>query len=146
MKYKVLNTWNKGDDVYVSYHEGGTNKRETLKVNTIWYFIIETKDLEKVKKLIDRYCGTSYPIKESDIEGYTKIFIKDQWLRSIDKYDLVCLIEKAGIQTFEGDLLPNKRWYIDKDLEISDTYSKLYFDIETDDTKNIINVGQDRII
>jgi len=139
-KMSVVNTWTRFDDVYVSYYDSN-GERQSTKVKTKWYFVIHNNTLEQASELLK----TSRYVYELETgEEYTKIYCQNS--ETYKKTDLVVLLEKNGIVTFEGDLATDKRWFIDKQVEISDRYEKLYFDIETDDSLEKIEIGRDRIL
>lgn len=131
---KILNTWNTKDGVSVKYDDGII---EEYSVD--WYFLVSEKDSSQVIEL----CSTlSDKIKFEKNGKYIKIFVNDKNIR----YNIVSLFENNNIRTFEGDMLLDKRWYIDNDIEIGDNFSKLYYDIETDDTDKKIVIGGHRIV
>lgn len=139
MTKKIIHTWNENGSVGVKYEEDGSLKRILLRPK--WYFAILKSDVDRVRDLL-------YPQVVSFIEDlrcpeYLRVYPDGLYL---SRSDLVQTLEKAGIPTFEGDLLPDRRWYIDAGIVISDTIKKLWFDIETDDTIQKIEVGRDRIL
>jgi len=50
------------------------------------------------------------------------------------------------LKTYELDLLPGDLLMLDNDIEISDEYRTLFFDIETRDDTGGIEIGRDRIL
>lgn len=139
-KHKVVNTWNTYDGkMGVSYYENG--ERKTVELSPEWYFAIRGRDVEKAKEIIK----TTPHIVQFNIDAEFPDYIKISCKRETGSI-LAVLLENSGITTYEGDLMPDKRWFIDKKIEISDRYDKLYFDIETDDTNEKIVVGQERIL
>jgi DNA polymerase elongation subunit (family B) len=146
-KVKVLHTYNKHDSVFVKY-EDGTDKK-TVKIDYDWYFAIDIKDKDRALEYLKT---TNYYYKvqtDPAFPEYLKIYTKDIYKNRQPvqkKTDVVLFLEEIGISTYEGDLLADKKWYIDKEIEIGSNFSKLYFDIETDDTIDKIEVGRDRIL
>lgn len=142
-KRKVLHTTNRFNEVVVKY-EGrpGEVLKTTIKVD--WYFAIWKKDRDLATQVISQR-GLNAQLKEDEkFPEYLKVFYNPD--RSEERYFLVSLLEENGVETFEGDLLLDRRWYIDKEVLIADDYRKLYFDIETDDTEPKIEVGKHRIL
>jgi DNA polymerase elongation subunit (family B) len=137
IKNKVLHTSNSGDKVYVKYETPSGEKKEA-KIDYKWYFLVDAG--KKAYELIDTI-GNDLETDDK-IPGYIRVFIKDSKKRS----DYVLFFEEHGIPTYEGDLLLDKRWYIDQEVEIGSSFTKLYVDIETDDSAEKINIGHDRIL
>lgn len=144
-KNKVLHSCNlTGNDILVKY-ETPEGDIKVDKFNVYWYFAILRSDVDKVKSLLK---DTTYPVN-IELDDKYPLFAKVSYNNPTDqnaKYKLVLYLESKGIDTFEGDLLPDRRWYIDNSVEIADNYKKLYFDIETDDTNERIEIGRDRIL
>jgi len=142
-KTKIVNTWTRFDDVYASYYDD-KGIRQSTRVNTPWYFAIDKKDKDAADKVLkeSRYL---YEIKiDEKFPEYVKVFCQNG--QTYKKTDIVLLLETNGIKTYEGDLRTDKRFYIDREIEVSDRYEKLYFDIETDDSLEAIEIGRDRIL
>jgi len=139
-KTKVVNTWNTyNGNIGISYYQDGV--RKTIEKVPVWYFAVETKDVEKINKIFNSGIHLFHMIEDLKFPGYTKIYCKRETGGIMAE-----LLENEGILTYEGDLMPDKRWFIDAGVEISDRYDKLYFDIETDDTLEKIEIGRDRIL
>jgi DNA polymerase elongation subunit (family B) len=140
-KLKVLHTcstWKNGEElVWVKYETPEGSK--TVEVKYEWYFLVHCNDQGKLSALLSTTLERPKLERTGD---YLKVYAQDRDLRT----KLVLLLENNGITTYEGDLLLDKRWYIDHEIEIGTTFKKLYFDIETDDTSPIITVGKDRIL
>ncbi len=135
-KNKVKHTANCRDKILVKYvDELGIDK--STEIRPEWYFIIRQSDVDKAKELIDCRFEPGYT-------GYSKIFLPSSNKDYIR--DAVFTLENAGIETYEADLLPDKRWFIDKRVEIAENFKTLYWDIETDDTQDKLEVGRDRIV
>jgi DNA polymerase elongation subunit (family B) len=135
-KNKVKHTVSYKGVINVKYVDG-TGVDKTVEITYPWYFVILSKDVEAAKKVLDLKTEPGFP-------GYSKVFLpydSKDFIRNA-----VLSLENAGIKTFEGDLLPDKRWFIDKKVEIAQSFNKLYFDIETDDTAEKLEVGRDRIV
>lgn len=128
--------------IVLYYRENNKLKHEIRKVD--WYFGILKSDFQKpeIKIKIDQL--------KTFRDRYQKIF------KTEEKGDYVliyCLkrsfvsghFKKLGIQTFEADLGVVERFWLDNDLEIAEEYKIAFFDIETDDTKEI-NIGQASIL
>lgn len=157
-KHKLINTWNVSNDkVTVVFEDGSGNRfRETMVPD--WYFGIleeqykEAKELVKSRKL-QQVLRTE---KDTKFPGFVKVFVPPEVMecangknpRVLNRYQVVQLFDKNGIKTYEGDLAPNRRWYVDIEAEIAPakSFSKLYFDIETDDSGGKIAIGKERIV
>lgn len=138
-KNLVLHTWTDFNGlVWVRYETpSGEIKTDSRSVN--WYFLVQDVDWGKAQEIIlSTGISTSPTIVDG---GYIKVFCNDE-----RRYDLVLMLEESKIPTYEGDLMNDRRWYIDSQVEISDSYKKLYFDIETDDSIPQIEIGRDTIL
>ena len=140
---KIINTWNAGNDIVAHYEDSG-KRRRTVRIPFNWYFAIEEKDAPKAKEILTQF-DCKYK-KSPHFPGYVKIYLQNDWNSGRKKFDAVTLLEDEGIPTYEGDLMSDRKWYIDKEIEISNNYTKLYYDIETDDTIGKIQIGRDRIV
>lgn len=140
-KNKVLHTSNLFGKIIVKYQDA-KGKTETVELENDWFFAVWKKDRNKVTRIITQHgCGI-YMSTDAKFPDYLKIYPVNLEERS----NIVLLLEKNGIETFEGDLMPDRRWYVDKEIEIAENYRKLYFDVETDDSNEKIEIGRDRII
>lgn len=131
---KVLHTWNWGDSVFVRYDD-----HTVEEVTNRWYFCIDSVNSIKalsIMSTIQTTCSTQ------SIGNFIRVYVADREARPV----VVLLLEKNGVPTYEGDLLPDKRWYIDREIVIGESFKKLYIDIETDDSSKMIEVGKDMIV
>lgn len=139
-KTKVVNTWNRYDGtIGVSYYEDGQRKTATEVCD--WYFAIEDKYEDQVQKALDRKGIRGYFRKDKKFPGYSEVHCQRE-----PSKDVILELNSLQIQTYEADLMQDKRWFIDMGIEVSDRYDKIYFDIETDDTLEKIEIGRDRIL
>lgn len=137
---KLINTWNGESSITLRFNEDGKIKETKVRPN--WYFAIEKKDQPLCEKLLISRKVKLRPDTDSE---FTKVYVD---LDEGEEYrsKIVLHLEEKGIKTYEGDLNLDRRWYIDYKPELSETYTKLYFDIETDDSKAGIIAGRDRIL
>lgn len=142
---KVLTTWNSYGNIHIDFEVDG--KRDHVMSKYPWWFAIEKKDAERTKELLSS-TKFQYTFKDNDsYPNYTKIYCEDDFGETFQsRTEIVLHLEENRIQTYEGDVLNDKRWYVDKDIKISDKFNKLYYDIETDDSIGSILVGRDRIL
>lgn len=136
-KRRIKHTWNVFGKIGVKYED---DTKEII--NPRWFFAIKTEDRTKAREVLRGQTGLT---AEEDVKfpGFLKIFCD---LKRDDRANVVLRLEEAGIETFEGDLMPDRRFYIDSEVDIADKYRKAYFDIETDDTLPRIEIGRDRIL
>lgn len=147
-KQTLVNTWNgRKDSIYVLY-ETDRGRLSPKKIDVQWFFGIKASDYEKAKEVVRNNRLKLSAIRDPKYPGFIKIIVKeiDSHAIQFDRYAVVLLFEESGIPTYEGDLPPDRRWYIDQDLDICKNLSKLYFDIETDDSKAVIEIGGERIV
>jgi len=85
----------------------------------------------------ERHVVRTTALKEHLLESYLtlwddetiKKYKEDQRLR-----DFLDEIESYGVQHYEADLTPTRRFMTDYDIKIQSAYDEMYMDIETDDT------------
>lgn len=148
-KKKLTNGWSltyssddgNAGDIRLIYYENG--ERKILKSGFDWYFFVSMSDLPKVQIL-----NKSLDFKFTVGEKWIKIFYSNKEYQSTAVREFVNTFEQAGIKTYEGDVGPIKRLLLDSEYEIEDlkNIKVLYFDIETDDTKDGITVGESMIL
>lgn len=89
-----------------------------------------------------RHVVRTAALKEHLLESYLTLwddavimkYPKDRVLR-----DLLDAIEAKGMKHFEADLTPARRFMTDFDIKIQSEYDETYIDIETDDTKPLLD-------
>lgn len=135
-----------------------SNNKEIVhkKVHYDFYFYILTKDLDAFKSVLEFFDFVDkYTYKKVDIyfkfeeEGkYTKVICDisgDYYFRNFSMA-LTDFLDQNSITHFDADLNPGDLYILDNNIEISEKYDILYFDIETDDRKGGIVIGRDRIL
>ncbi len=109
--------------------QGELRKRE---VEAPYTAFVETAKLDGLtRSALYRACGGGLPIKRIVDEGR---FTRIDWRSSNDRRDAVQgggPFVQRGIQTFEGDVRPLRRYMSENDVEMA-TPSRGYLDIETD--------------
>jgi DNA polymerase elongation subunit (family B) len=142
MEKEYVSATNKDPYVVLYYREFGELKNELKRVD--WYFGILKTDSQKVPVQMKINQLKTIPdknekiIKTVDRDEYTLIYCS--------RFSQVPLILKQmGIQTFEDDLSPVQRFWLDNTLKLSEKYKIAFFDIETEDV-NEIRIGQDKIL
>lgn len=144
-KNKVLHTCNNFNNILVKYEDpDGNIAIKELWVD--WYFAINEKDLAEARKLQESTNLDIHFIIDSQFPAFVQVHYDRRSKNQPDRDQVVLKFEEKGIETFEGDLMPDRRWYIDREVEVASKYRKLYFDIETDDTNTKIRIGKDRIL
>lgn len=128
--------------VMLTYNdETGLRRLARLPCQDYFYFYVKKTD--KAIALLAQL-KLRHVIGRSWIRVYwQKLSYKDERLTQ-----LVTYLEKQGIKTYEADISPMKRLCLDYDVQIED-FEKvrvLYFDIETDDTKDGIEIGRDQVL
>ena len=146
MKNRVIHTWNRGNSVSVRYKDS-KNEIQTKQIPVAWYFAIRREDETKANEILNEL-GYRFRMEHDEaFPKYTKVFANNYYKENPqNKYDIVLALEDHKIETYEGDLPNDKRWYVDRKVEICGEYRKLYFDIETHDEIRKIEIGRDRIV
>ncbi|MEK6884867.1 MAG: hypothetical protein AABY22_34870, partial [Nanoarchaeota archaeon] len=128
-------------DVVLIYNNGENRRMRTIPYADQWYFYIK-KTEENIKilkgkniqnKIGENWIRVYYPKLKYNDQNFVN-FIRD--------------LESRGIETYEADVGPVKRLALDCSFQIED-WDKLrilFFDIETDDTIDGLEIGRDRIL
>lgn len=128
----------------------GPKQHETIE-NYPWYFTIKTEDVEHVRNSVGHLVNK---FEEEKGTEWTRVYCQNKnynrWKRERGEEDakmrILYALKDAGIQTYEADLSTYQRYMIDEDVEMGQKFMTLYFDIETDDRGNGIEIGRDQII
>lgn len=129
----------------------GEKQHETI-TDFKWYFIVRTEDAQTVRNssvghYVDKLVLDTNP-------EWTRVYCQNKnyskWKRergeTDSKSEIIKELKDSGMQTYEADLATYQRYLIDKDIEMGQKFVTLYFDIETDDRGNGIEIGRDQII
>ena len=117
-----------------------------------WYFIIRTEDTERVR---DSAVGHYIDKLQTELNPeWTRVYCQNKNYSRYKrergdtdaKMEILYELKDMGIQTYEADLATYQRYLLDKDIEMGQKFVTLYFDIETDDRGNGIEIGRDKII
>lgn len=146
---KVTHISSKYGKIFASQRTlNGARKTDTIE-DFQWYFYCEPisgNDLSFVKRYASKI--------QKHSSGLLKVFCQNDSLNRWDlekgKIDNKTIILKylvdRNFKTYEADFDPWKRYFIDKNVEIEPNPVIVYWDIETDDTKQNIEIGRDQIL
>lgn len=146
---KVTHISSKYGKIFASQRTlNGARKTDTIE-DFQWYFYCEPisgNDLSFVKRYASKI--------QKHSSGLLKVFCQNDSLNRWDlekgKIDNKTIILKylvdRNFKTYEADFDPWKRYLIDKNVEIEPNPVIVYWDIETDDTKQNIEIGRDQIL
>lgn len=154
MERHLTNLWtNQKGEVVLQYRDwdGDVPGERTEEVHKAdWYFCIKTEDLDRAGRL------TVWNLVDDakDENEFTRIYCQNlglnRWDRERGMSDAATKIAEAlaevGIQTYEADITPHYRYLIENHLTMATKFKILFYDIETDDRGDGIEVGRDRII
>jgi uracil-DNA glycosylase family 4 len=106
--------------------DGLVHRLRTDPVNPAW-----------TQVFADRHVVRTTALREHLLESYLTLWDD----KTIKKYkedmrlrDFLDEIESYGVQHYEADLTPTRRFMTDYDIKIQSAYDEMYMDIETDDT------------
>jgi len=155
-------------DVELWYRDrNGRKVREVIEdyCNERWYFYITIEDyqrLDSVDGCIDALENAEMPklklsapirFEIEDNNKWVKVFVRNGNInekyagdKKDDRLRLKKFLENEAIKIYEGDIHPHKRYCIDNNIQISNKFKILYYDIETDDSNPGIVVGRDNIL
>ena len=139
---KIITAFDNPTGITAIVRESG--KKKAIHIDVDWYFYIKLADFQKAKVLLLDF---QYLIPRM-IEGqrFVKIFVTMKYQHDVVITRLRDILESNGIEVFEYDLNKSKRYMVDSGIDIDIDLKILYFDIETDDSKNGISIGRDRIL
>lgn len=139
---RIINCWsitsdrgnlNAGDIVLIT-KDNNKRKIEIIK-NFEWYFYVnkDEKTLSYVEKLHNENKIEKFKVGKI----YIRIYQSKKYYKDANIQELILDLHSKGIETFEADIGPAKRYLLDQDFEIEDfdNINLYYFDIETDDSK-----------
>ena len=154
MERHLTNLWtNQKGEVVLQYRnwDGDIPLNRDLEVHKAdWYFCIKTEDLDQAGRL-----ATWNLVDKTEEENeFTRVYCQNlglnRWDRDRGMSDsatkLAAGLADAGIQTYEADITPHYRYLIEHNLKMATKFKTLFFDIETDDRGDGIEIGRDRII
>ena len=147
---KFLNGWsvvgknsefgNPGDVVLI-YQEAGKKKKISIPFGDKWYFYV--KKNPKASSTLEGLKST-YKIRTVEGKDWIRVYTPKILYKDPSILSLVNDLEMEGIETYEADVSPMKRFCLDNDIQIEDwgNVKVLYFDIETDDSEGKIEIGK----
>lgn len=155
---RAITAWDDGEDIkLVCKTPSGKRGTKTIK-DFEWYFAMKRSDADKpvVAGILNKYYQRGLVIR---IEEFNDTFVKVYAHRNVKWSDLGGKtgnqkatddlrreLEEEGVTLFEADLSKWKRFMVDNFIEVDDQLSILYFDIETDDSHDGIEIGRDTIL
>lgn len=146
---KFLGGWEEEELVFLWHRVDGERKIVTLPAMPR-YFCIDRTQFESKKANWDSYKKSGLYDKGILSGRYAYVYSnKHQYKSHINQW--LTELDDLGLMPLEGDITRLQRVMIDYQLQVAgpvDTNGPriVFFDIETDDTNNIIDVGADRIL
>ena len=146
---KYINSYCNNKDIILEYKENGLKKQEIIK-DFKWYLLIDLKNWKRLEKVSDRMIKAKLINSYEIVGDYIKLFTDNLNNRYQEdgRKKLIEFLNKHNVIHYEADINSDKRYCLDNDIEVAERndYNILYFDIETDDTNNFINIGKDKIL
>lgn len=154
MERHLTNLWtNQKGEVVLQYRnwDGDTPlDREEEVHKADWYFCLKAEDLEQAGRLAVWNLVSKVESDGEFVRVYCQNLGLNRWDRDRGMSDaatkIAAALAEAGIQTYEADITPHYRYFIENKLQMATKFKILFFDIETDDRNDGIEVGRDRII
>lgn len=134
------------------YIDGKPQPKAHRQVDKVgWYFTVKDEDVAEVKSC--RVANFITKVQAED-NGWTRIYCDNRnysrFKRDAGEKDakilLIAELKELGVQTYEADLSTYQRYMIDNNIEMAQKFQVLYYDIETDDRGQGIEIGRDQII
>jgi DNA polymerase I len=144
--YKWITAWEVKDGFAYVYRDG-TRKVRNVKFDR-WYFYISVADYARpeIKRIINHYFEEGVLTDITVGKKYVKIYSPRPTKEDVTIDMLREDLDKLSCISYEFDIPRWKRFMIDNNIQVENEYKILYFDIETDDSNNGIEIGRDRII
>lgn len=143
---KIITGWDDGNNIVVIHKVNDVRKRMIIK-NFQWYFVIQYVEYERLGHAFFEYFFKNGIItKLVKNHGNLKIYANRIFKGNITLFTLIDHLKQKNVQVYESDLSLLKRFLIDNDISVEENLSVLYFDIETDDRNNGIEIGRDTIL
>jgi len=150
MKTKIVTGWDnwKTQSITLLVKEDGKTVRKVIQ-DVDWYFAISKEDFATLQSTFfeqfNNQVGQSVVYKLKGQGEYVLVYCVGVG-RDFGTKQLLSKLAEKNVKTYEADLTRTKRYLIDNDCELSDELKVLYYDIETDDSGQGIEVGRDRIV
>lgn len=155
---KYTNIYSDRKNIYLQYRDESNEKQMQIIADFDWYFYLDRKGYDLLNKMLTKINSKETQAakqKFKDLYGITRMEKGEKYVKvyaNFEKYweakkDFNSFLSSLNIRTYEDDVDMAKRFILDaKDIEIDDTYKVLFFDIETDDTNQKIEIGKSRIV
>ncbi len=149
---EIINSWENRNHTKLWFSYKENNEKKIVEINNPeWYFCVDRRQFlnkrgvfnELIQKgLVDRVEDSLFP------KIYTKCLQDTNRGSNRFLYNKINreLKDNGILKTYEMDFSLVKRYSHDLDLKIASEYDILYFDIETDDTVPVIEIGSSEIL
>ena len=145
-KLKIITCWDERDEIKALIKINGKRKIKTIS-DFKWFFAVTKKDYEKIPSyLLEKYERADIVRDIVKGDNYVKIFADKAYQKRFTLDRFIKELKEEGIEPLESDLTPSKCWLHNNLIEIDGNIDVLYFDIETDDSNQRIEIGRDRIL
>lgn len=149
-QHEYIGGWEEGNDVFLWYRDESGQRKAIGAYNIPKYYCLTVADFKRLPKdILAAWKEDGYYTK-GEIHGeYAYFYNTNVRLRRNDFEKFLTDTENVyGIKWLEADITRLNRLMIDNDLRVAapEKLRVAYFDIETDDRGEKIQVGVDRII
>ena len=152
---KYYKGYSRGRDVFLYYKENGMRRVEVIK-NFDFYFLITLEDFKRQHSFLETqkhvkrvlkfskhpYCYNQQWIRVHVAKRYefrypffTTNCEPGEWNKLENIESLIETFEKKGIKCYEADVSLLHRFLADNEITFEDNLKRLYFDLETDDSR-----------
>lgn len=116
--------------------------RKVEKIPFEWYFLLSTKDFEKVQAK-KRFEEEVYNVVPVDGGRYVKIYSETRWG---ERRPFLCWLRENKADALEADLNPINRFLSDNDIKFADDLRYLFYDFETDPRSGWSDIPGQRVL
>lgn len=143
---KIITGWDDGDAIIIIHKIDGVRKVMTIR-NFQWYFVIPYIEYEHLgHSFFENYFQHGIINKLVRQGDNLKIYANKIFKQKVTLFTLINALKKKNVDVKESDLSMLKRLMIDQNIDIEEDLTTLYFDIETDDRNDGIEIGRDTIL
>lgn len=145
---KIINCWSttrdhggtKAGDIVIIHRDDGKRK-VTIKRGFNWYFYCDLGAEKHLDYLMTQATEQGKVVQKYVVgKKYIRVYSPKKYYNNSNVKKAVTYLHQKGVQTYEADVGPAKRFLLDKDFQLEDyeNVNVMFFDIETDDTEGKI--------
>jgi len=141
--FKAITAWDDKNQIKIVYKDDTDNRKLKTIKNFNWYFALSLNEFKTIPEdVLNDFYQRRVISKLEKKDKYVKIYAYNNWVVK----PFIEYLTANNLHPLEADLSIHKRYLVDNHIEIEDNVDVLFFDIETDDSNQGIEIGRDRIL